>query len=217
MRDGNRLNVGLTRAMHGLVVVCQEPLLVGDPNATKNRGKHYNSIGNMCSNARARGCYIENDKTKDSHPQSIALRQSLRKEDIKVTRGKQQSMDLGFISEMKELARELKGRKPDTSNIQVPKYRTTNGHTTRPIEESPARIAAEKHDREQDRLAKEKEEMEQAKLRSTASAEEEEQLLLATVSSESEKDTQFLLVLMAIALLYHKCLGETGIDSLTHY
>lgn len=190
VRSGNRLNFGLTRAMNGHVVVCQESILVGDPKMTKNRGKHYKSIRNMCANTRARGCYLENDKIEDIHTQSLALRQSLRKEDIKVTHGRRQAMDLGFISDMKDLARDFKGRIPDTSTIKVPKYRTTKGHTIRPIEESPALIAAEKHDKEQERLAKGKEEMELVKLRPTLTAEDEEQLRLATVFSKGERNTQ---------------------------
>ena len=55
VRNGNRLNVALTRAMHGIVVVCQKSLL------TNNRGTAGNAISNMCANATDRKCYVEDD------------------------------------------------------------------------------------------------------------------------------------------------------------
>lgn len=186
VRNGKRLNVALTRAMHGLVVVCQEALLVGDPKATKNRGKHYNAISNMCMNARTRNCYVLDDQTEDSHPQSLVLRESLQSEDIKTMREKQTSADLGYIGDLRRSAQELKNKKPDSS-IKVPKYRTVKGHTTRPIEESPALVAAEKHDRERELAEK----MELARLRSLESAKHEQELALAKAMSRSETDTQF--------------------------
>ncbi|KAL9071318.1 MAG: hypothetical protein Q9161_004334 [Pseudevernia consocians] len=148
VRNGNRLNVALTRAMNGLVVVCQESLLVRHIQTSKNRGKAHNAVSNMCGNARARNCYLGDDQTEDSHPQSLELHAKWKVEDIKLIRQRELYLNLGFIQDLKQTTRDLKNQKTDRS-IKVPKYRTGKGHTTRPIEESPTVVAAEEHDREQ--------------------------------------------------------------------
>ena len=190
MRNGNRLNVAPTRAMNGLVVVCQESLLWRGIQGTENRDKHYNAVANMCGNARVRNCYLGDDQTEDSHPQSLELHAKWKVEDIQTIRQRELYLNLGFIQDLKQATRDLRNQKTDRS-IKVPKYRTAKGHTTRPIEESPTVVAAEEHDREQERLAKEEAEMALASHRSAASAEEEEQLRVAKALSESQGNKEF--------------------------
>ncbi|CAF9922890.1 hypothetical protein IMSHALPRED_005785 [Imshaugia aleurites] len=94
VRDPHRLNVGLTQAMHSLVVVCQQSLLVGNPNATKKRGKAYNAIGNMCANARHRNCYVPDSETGDTQTASVELRAQWKVKDIEM---KARTMGLGGL------------------------------------------------------------------------------------------------------------------------
>ena len=185
VRSPNRLNVALTRAMHGLVVVCQAALLVGNPRNTKSWGKAYNAIGNMVDNARWRKCLISDTTTEDTYPESIALREALEERIVREKRRIQDAEDLGFIAEHKKAAMELKAKKSAPKPVTVPKYRTAKGHTTRPIMASRAVVEAERHDREveeQERLVKE---------RSLASAKEEEQAALDKALSESRMDVEF--------------------------
>ena len=193
VRSPNRLCVALTRAMNGLVVVCQEALLVANPNESRKRAKAYYAITNMTEDARHRQCFTTDDETEDSHPRTVEMRAKRKTKDIQVARQEQAAVDLGFIQDLKQMGWHKKDKKLDTS-IQVPAYRTAKGHTTRPIGESRAVVAADEHDREQERLAKEQEAMRLATSQSLGSAQEEEQLAMAMALSESQKDEEFPLL-----------------------
>ena len=67
--------------MSGLVVVCQE-----SARASQNRGKAHNAVANMRGNARVRKCYLADEQTEDSHPQSVELHATWKVKNIKITR-----------------------------------------------------------------------------------------------------------------------------------
>ena len=153
-RSPNRLTGALTRAMHGLVVVCQETLLIGNPKSA-SRGKYYSAMKNMCVDARERHCHISDGKTEDSHPISVEMRSRWKEKDLETERQEQVERDFHFFQVFRERSRNMKAQKP----ADIPHFRTAKGHTTRPFaQDSAAVITADKHDKERARLAKEAEE-----------------------------------------------------------
>ena len=173
VRNGNRLNVALTRAKHGLVVVCQESVLTRYLQSKENRGKAGNAASGMCGDARDRNCYLEDNTTEDTHPQSIALRERLGKEDVEIIRQQEDSARLDFVRVIRDVTQRIKSQGSKFKKVEIPRYRTAKGPTTRPIKGSAALVAAEMHDREQERLEKEAEETRLAQLMSAGQMDEE--------------------------------------------
>ena len=81
------------------------------------------------------------------------------------------------------VSQSLKGLRPNEPAV-IPRYCIAKGPTTRPIEPSAALVAAEKHDREQERLQKEAEEVLLAQPNAEA-------LAKSIALSESQRDKEF--------------------------
>ncbi len=131
-RNPNRLNVALTRAKDGLVVVCQERLLCANPFSKK--GKYLNSLMNMVTNARQRSLTYSVTEFEDLHPDAgatIRMKGEGRVRQLRTELDKSDSK-YGFIEQAKKASAQLRKQKSARA-IDVPECRTLQGLTTRPL------------------------------------------------------------------------------------
>lgn len=128
-RNPNRLNVALTRAKDGLVVVCQERFLCANPFSKK--GKYLNSLMNMVTNARQRFLTYSMTEFEDLHPYAGALIRKKGESEVRKLRSDTDSK-YGFIEQAKKASAQLRKQKSARA-IDVPEYRTLQGLTTRPL------------------------------------------------------------------------------------
>lgn len=191
-RNSFRLNVALTRAKDGLVVVCQERLLCANPFARKR--KHQNALMNMVSNARQRSLLLTVDDQEDLHPDTGPLIHRLGgSEAVKAKRKAQDKIDnngkYGFIEQAKRASAELRKQRAGAL-IDVPTYRTLEGHTTRPLRIGD-KEAADAHDRKV-RQEKEmaRENFKRSKVAAAELKQEEKAITAETTALRAFRDTK---------------------------
>lgn len=160
VRTSNRLNVALTRGQDATVVICQSSLL--SSTCKKARGKQYNATSNMVTDAIERRCLLEVN-IEDMHPDSVAKREKLGRQETERRQEQARKQDLRFVSDARRNWRNLQLLKAIPQAEPLPLYRKGAEHTSRPIGNSKLVARADKYDEEK-RIEQQKRIEEQQKL-----------------------------------------------------
>ena len=145
VRDQNRLHIGLTRGIDSTIVLCQTGLLRS--TAKFARGKRYNCLVNMVSDAANRKCLAVN-RQLDMHPDAVHYRESAGVTDAELARREDEQENPDFVKQCIGYWKSSCRRKQPSAFNKPDIYHTSKGDTTRPIGNRELAARADKHDKE---------------------------------------------------------------------
>ena len=145
VRDPNRLHIGLTRGIDSTIVLCQTGLLRS--TAKFARGKRYNCLVNMVSDAANRKCLAVN-RQLDMHPDAVHYRESAGVTDAELAQQEDEQENPDFVKQCIGYWKSSCRRKQPSAFNKPDIYHTSKGDTTRPIGNRELAARADKHDKE---------------------------------------------------------------------
>ena len=125
--------LSLNCGQDGVIVVCQAGLLA--EVLKKNRGKHYNAVVNLISDAQERKCFHAGS-TEDSHPDNVKRRAQLAAAILKKNTDDRHRESLRCIAEGRRHWENVRNQAALPAVPPYSGYRVHYGHTTRLISKS---------------------------------------------------------------------------------